>query len=95
MSADVDAPARPRRWLVFLPLAAFAALAALLFVRLYAGDPSQLPSALIGESAPPLTLSGLDGGAGLTDADLRQGHVSVVNVFGSWCQPCRFEHPRI
>ena len=24
---------------------------------------------------------------------MRQGHVSVVNVFGSWCEPCRFEHP--
>ena len=70
-------------------------LAALLFVRLYAGDPSKLPSALIGQSAPPLTLPGLDGAAGLTDADLRQGHVSVVNVFGSWCEPCRFEHPTL
>ena len=30
--------------------------------------------------------------AGLTDADLRAGHVSVVNVFGSWCEPCHFEH---
>ena len=57
------------------------------------GDPSRLPSALIGQSAPPLTLAGLDGGAGLSDADLRQGHVSVINVFGSWCEPCHLEHP--
>ena len=56
MSAVPEAARRPRRWLAFLPLAAFALLAALLFVRLYAGDPSKLPSALIGESAPPLTL---------------------------------------
>ena len=84
---------RGRRWLTLLPLAAFALLAALLFVRLYAGDPSRLPSALIGQSAPPLTLTGLDGGPGLTDADLRHGHVSVVNVFGSWCEPCHLEHP--
>ena len=93
MSATQELARRPRRWLAFLPLAIFCALAALLFVRLYAGDPSKLPSALIGQSAPPLTLPGLDGRAGLTDADLRQGHVSVVNVFGSWCEPCRFEHP--
>jgi cytochrome c biogenesis protein CcmG, thiol:disulfide interchange protein DsbE len=91
MSA-ADESSRPRRWLALLPLAAFAALAALLFVRLNAGDPSRLPSALIGQSAPPLTLAGLDGAAGLSDADLRAGHVSVVNVFGSWCQPCHFEH---
>ena len=93
MSATTEAPRRPRRWLALLPLAAFALLAALLYVRLNAGDPSRLPSALIGENAPPLTLAGLDGAAGLTDADLRQGHVSVVNVFGSWCEPCHLEHP--
>ena len=82
-----------RRLLPFLPLVAFALLAALLFVRLNAGDPSRLPSALIGQIAPPLRLAGLGGGAGLTDADLRQGHVSLVNVFGSWCEPCHYEHP--
>jgi len=96
MSVADEAPKRKgRRWLAFLPLVAFAALAALLFVRLYAGDPSRLPSALIGERAPPLNLVGLDGAPGLADADLRQGHVSVVNVFGSWCEPCRFEHPML
>lgn len=90
---ETPRPSTGRRWLALLPLAAFAALAALLFVRLYAGDPSRLPSALIGESAPPLNLQGLDGAPGLADGDLRRGHVSVVNVFGSWCQPCHFEHP--
>jgi cytochrome c biogenesis protein CcmG/thiol:disulfide interchange protein DsbE len=95
MSVAPEAARPPRRWLAFLPLVGFAILSALLFVRLYAGDPSKLPSALIGEAAPPLTLAGLDGGPGLTDADLRQGHVSVVNVFGSWCEPCRLEHPNL
>jgi len=95
MSAAPEAARRPRRWLAFLPLAVFAALAALLFVRLYVGDPSRLPSALIGQSAPPLNLPGLDAATGLADADLRQGRVSVVNVFGSWCEPCRLEHPNL
>ena len=54
---------------------------------------SRIPSALIGQSAPSLALPGLDGGPGLADADLRAGHVSVVNVFGSWCIPCHEEHP--
>ena len=93
MSATTGPARQPRRWLPYLPLAAFAILTALLFVRLYAGDPSRLPSALIGQSAPPLTLAGLGGATGLSDADLRQGHVSVINVFGSWCEPCRSEHP--
>ncbi|MBV8441711.1 MAG: DsbE family thiol:disulfide interchange protein [Hyphomicrobiales bacterium] len=94
MSANSEAAApRSRRRLALLPLAAFAVVAALLFVRLNAGDPAKLPSALIGRSAPPLMLAGLDGAPGLTDADLRGGHVSVINVFGSWCEPCHEEHP--
>jgi cytochrome c biogenesis protein CcmG/thiol:disulfide interchange protein DsbE len=79
--------------LAFAPLVIFAALAILFFARLFAGDASRIPSALIGQSAPPLDLPALDGAAGLKDADLRQGHVSVVNIFASWCLPCHDEHP--
>ena len=93
MSVEAEAASpRRRRWLAYAPLVVFMALAWLLFQRLGAGDPASIPSVLIGQSAPPLNLPGLDGAAGLTDADLRAGHVSVVNVFGSWCEPCHFEH---
>jgi cytochrome c biogenesis protein CcmG/thiol:disulfide interchange protein DsbE len=92
MSMETEAAPRPRRWLVYLPLAIFAALAWLLFLRLNAGDPASIPSALIGQSAPQLDLPGLDGATGLSDADLRSGHVSVVNIFASWCEPCHYEH---
>jgi cytochrome c biogenesis protein CcmG/thiol:disulfide interchange protein DsbE len=85
--------ARRRAALAAAPLIVFVALAALFFLRLYAGDASRIPSALIGQSAPALDLPGLDGAPGLAAADLRQGHVSVVNVFASWCAPCRAEHP--
>ena len=51
----------------------FGALALLFFARLFAGDASRMPSALIGQSAPPLDLAALDGAAGLKDADLRAG----------------------
>ena len=77
-----------------LPLVVFLALAALLYVRLGAGDASQLPSALIGKPAPPLRLAALDGPPS-TDAELRAGKVTVVNVFGSWCEPCHFEAPAL
>lgn len=90
--SQTAAPPRRRGWLALAPLLAFVALAALLFVRLFAGDSSRVPSALIGQSAPSLDLPGLDGAPGLADADLRQGHVTIVNVFASWCQPCRGEH---
>ena len=77
-----------------LPLVAFLALATLLYVRLGAGDSSQLPSALIGHPAPALRLAALDGPA-FTDADLRKAKVTVVNVFASWCEPCHLEQPAL
>ena len=92
MSESAPSTGRRRGVLAALPLIAFAALAGLLFVRLYAGDASRIPSALIGQSAPALNLPGLGGAPGLADADLRQGHVTLVNIFASWCVPCHEEH---
>jgi cytochrome c biogenesis protein CcmG/thiol:disulfide interchange protein DsbE len=80
-----------RIWL-FLPLLGFLALAVLFFFRLGAGDPGRLPSALINKPAPDFALAAVAGGGGLTDEDLATG-VHVVNVWGSWCGPCRLEHP--
>ncbi len=64
------------------------------FVRLYAGDASRLPSAMIGRPVPHFDLPPLAGVdvPGLSDADLRQGRVTLVNVFASWCVPCHAEH---
>lgn len=96
---DETSPRRSRIPLVALPLIAFAALAALFFVRLGAGDPSKLPSALIGRAAPATPLPPLEGltaagqpVAGL-DPDALKGEVSVVNVWASWCVPCHDEAP--
>ena len=85
---------RSRLGLAALPLVVFLALAGLLYLRLGAGDASKLPSALIGKPAPALALATLDGPP-TTDADLRGGKVTVVNVFGSWCEPCHLEHPTL
>ncbi len=79
----------------FLPLVVFALLAAVFLVRLFAGDASRIPSALIGKPAPEFDLPALSGlgEPGFSTADLRKGHVSVINIFASWCAPCRQEHP--
>jgi cytochrome c biogenesis protein CcmG/thiol:disulfide interchange protein DsbE len=98
MSALPSATSR-RRLIVALPLVLFAALVALLFYRLGAGDPSRLPSALIGKPAPTLALPALEGlvrdGAPVPGLDPAafQGRVTIVNVWASWCVPCRDEHP--
>jgi cytochrome c biogenesis protein CcmG/thiol:disulfide interchange protein DsbE len=87
-----------RRWMAALPLVAFVALAGLFALRLNSGgDPSVLPSALIGHASPVFDLPGLPDSAkpGLSDADLRKGGVTVVNLFASWCGPCRIEHPML
>jgi cytochrome c biogenesis protein CcmG, thiol:disulfide interchange protein DsbE len=90
-----------RRLGVLVPLVLFLALVALFYLRLFAGDPSTLPSALIGREAPEFSLPPVDGlkhadgtpVPGFSRADLGQGHVTVINVFASWCAPCREEHP--
>jgi len=94
-----NTPVRKRRLVVLLPLVCFLALAALFLFRLGAGDPSRLPSALIGHQVPQTPLppvAGLvrDDAAvpGIAPADFK-GAVSVVNVWASWCVPCHDEAP--
>ena len=85
-----------KRWIFVLPIAGFAVLAFFLFRSLWAPPPDIIPSVLIDKPAPMLNLPALDEqSAAFTSADLRAGHVSVVNVFASWCAPCRTEAPAL
>ena len=88
-----------RRIGVLVPLVVFLALVVLFLIRLSDGDPSRIPSALIGHPAPPTNLPpvvGLDRGGepvpGIDAANFK-GAVTVVNVWASWCVPCHDEAP--
>ncbi len=81
-----------------LPLIVFAGFAVAFSINLTreAEDgysPSALPSALIGENHPSIIMPGLDGGPPVPNEDIIEGSVTIVNVFASWCVPCRQEHP--
>lgn len=89
---------RPKKFnkLAFLPLILFAALAGVFAFQLTSGkNTNELPSALIGKAAPATTLPPLDPALpGVSSASF-QGRVTVLNVFASWCVPCREEHPSL
>ena len=88
-----------RRVIVLVPLVVFLALIAVFYVGLYSGDPSRIPSALIGHPAPQVSLPPVPGlerdGKPLPgiDAASFKGAVTVVNVWASWCVPCHDEAP--
>jgi cytochrome c biogenesis protein CcmG, thiol:disulfide interchange protein DsbE len=82
-----------RRGLLYLVPGGLFAVLVLSFYAGLGSDPNVLPSPLIDQPAPRFALPPLiDGEPGLSSADL-EGRVSLVNIFASWCAPCRKEHP--
>ena len=86
-----------KRLLFLLPALIFAVVVGYFVWGLTDPDrnPSEVPSAMVGQPVPEIDLPPIDGGdlPGLKTADLRNGRVTLVNFFASWCIPCRAEHP--
>ena len=78
--------------LMLLPPMIFIGLVAVFAIGMLRNDPDALPSARVNLPAPPVRLTPLSGKTVFNDQSLRQGQVTVVNFWASWCAPCRAEH---
>ena len=83
-----------KRWHLIAPLVLFVLLAAFLWRGLKL-DPREVPSPLVDKPAPAFALTRLDDASRTIRRDDMLGKVWMLNVWASWCEACRTEHPTL
>lgn len=84
-----------KNWAAFAPLIVLGLLVAVsAFLLLRGGDRETFTAGMIGRPAPAYALEALGGGEPVT-GQTRAGRAYVINLFASWCTPCRAEHPQL
>lgn len=87
-------PGMKRNWLIWIPLAAFAFIGGLFLYGLVQPKDDYVRSGLIGKQLPSFELpAAVEGIPGLSSADFADGKPRMLNVFASWCLPCKAEAP--
>ena len=83
-----------RLWML-IPLAGAVAVLAVFMLGLQRDDVNELPSTFIDRDVPAFELPGLGEHEGLAAADMKGSGVQLINIWASWCGPCRTEHPKL
>lgn len=85
-----------RPWLLWLPLAVVAFIGGLAIYGLAVPKDEQVHSAMIGRKLPQFTLpAATQGVEGLSSSDMADGTPRLLNIFASWCIPCKAEAPNL
>ncbi|MDX2208777.1 MAG: DsbE family thiol:disulfide interchange protein [Sphingopyxis sp.] len=85
-----------RRWLLFTPLAIVSLLFGMFIYRLATPEDKLIESRWIDQPMPLFDLPPATAGVpGLKSSDLADGRPRLVNVFASWCIPCKAEAPQL
>lgn len=85
-----------RNWLLWAPLVLFAFLGGIFLFGLVEPKDEYVRSKLVGQPLPEFSLPAATSGVeGLSSKDFADGKPHMLNIFASWCLPCKAEAPML